>query len=173
MLYLRAADAADAPAIARLHAESWRRNYRGIWRDAYLDGPVYADRAEVWHKRLSDPADNQRILLAVDGENLAGFACLYLHDDPVFGTLLDNLHVSYNYQGKGIGAQLIRAAAGIAQAQAPEVPFYLWVLEGNQAARGFYEKSGGVHRETTEAMEPDGGTSVICRYVWERPGRVG
>lgn len=41
----------DAPAIALLHAESWRMHYRGAYADDYLDGPVYDERAAVWHSR--------------------------------------------------------------------------------------------------------------------------
>jgi hypothetical protein len=35
---IRVADSSDAPAIAALHAESWRRHYRGAYSDAFLDG---------------------------------------------------------------------------------------------------------------------------------------
>jgi hypothetical protein len=38
MITYREATAADALPIAHLHAESWRRNYRSSYRDAYLDG---------------------------------------------------------------------------------------------------------------------------------------
>ncbi|TQS39512.1 GNAT family N-acetyltransferase [Cryptosporangium phraense] len=53
---LRPATAADAPAIARLHADSWRRHYRGAYADSFLDGDVLADRRAVWESRLAAPA---------------------------------------------------------------------------------------------------------------------
>jgi len=34
----RRAAACDADRIAQLHAESWRRAYRGMMRDEFLDG---------------------------------------------------------------------------------------------------------------------------------------
>lgn len=51
MLY-REATALDADAIAVLHAESWRRAYRGHLSDAYLDGPIFKDRTSVWRGRF-------------------------------------------------------------------------------------------------------------------------
>jgi hypothetical protein len=36
----RAAGQDDAHAIAELHADSWRRHYRGAYSDAFLDGDV-------------------------------------------------------------------------------------------------------------------------------------
>jgi len=39
----------DAGAVALLHADSWRRNYRGVYADAYLDpaSPMRADAVTV------------------------------------------------------------------------------------------------------------------------------
>jgi GNAT superfamily N-acetyltransferase len=39
----RLAGPPDADAIAALHADSWRRHYRGAYSDAFLDGDVGAD----------------------------------------------------------------------------------------------------------------------------------
>src|SRR2546430_14764213 len=52
----RAAGAADADAVAALHADSWRRHYRGAYSDGFLDGDVLADRRAGWAARLAGPA---------------------------------------------------------------------------------------------------------------------
>src|SRR6188768_3459087 len=44
---LRPATAGDAGQIAALHADSWRRHYRGAYSDAFLDGDVLTDRLRV------------------------------------------------------------------------------------------------------------------------------
>ena len=51
----RAATEHDAEGIAHLHADSWRRNYRGAFSDAYLDGDLVAERLSVWTDRLRPP----------------------------------------------------------------------------------------------------------------------
>lgn len=51
-LSFRLAAATDAAAIADLHAQSWRRHYRGAYSDAFLDGDVAADRLAAWTERL-------------------------------------------------------------------------------------------------------------------------
>ncbi|HEV2638724.1 MAG TPA: hypothetical protein VGX23_26485 [Actinocrinis sp.] len=48
----RAAGPHDVDAIAALHADSWRRHYRGAFADSYLDGDVLGSRREVWAERL-------------------------------------------------------------------------------------------------------------------------
>lgn len=47
-LRLRLANPSDAETIAALHADSWRRHYRGAYSDAFLDGDVISDRLAVW-----------------------------------------------------------------------------------------------------------------------------
>ena len=48
----RAAGQDDAHAIAELHADSWRRHYRGAYSDAFLDGDVAGYLLVVWTDRL-------------------------------------------------------------------------------------------------------------------------
>jgi hypothetical protein len=48
---LRDATIADAERIAQLHTESWRRTYRGMMRDAFLDGGALENRRHVWLER--------------------------------------------------------------------------------------------------------------------------
>ncbi|MDG4789327.1 hypothetical protein O7626_25955 [Micromonospora sp. WMMD1102] len=60
----RAAVAGDAEGVAALHADSWRRHYRGAYTDAFLDGDVFADRLAVWSARLADPAPQAVTVLA-------------------------------------------------------------------------------------------------------------
>ena len=77
IMRFRQATRADAMAVATLHAESWRANYRGAYRDEYLDGDVLEDRLRVWEERLCTPAPNQFVVLAEEGDDLIGFACVY------------------------------------------------------------------------------------------------
>jgi hypothetical protein len=55
-LEFRSAGPDDAEPVARLHADSWRRFYRGAFADEFLDGDVVADRRGVWSVRLAASA---------------------------------------------------------------------------------------------------------------------
>ena len=52
MVEYRTANHGDARGIAALHAENWRRAYRGNFRDEYLDSDVFSKRQSVWNSRL-------------------------------------------------------------------------------------------------------------------------
>jgi GNAT superfamily N-acetyltransferase len=166
---LRVATAADADAIARLHAESWRSAYRGMYRDEYLDGPLLEDRMGVWRERLAAPPDNQYLLLAGEGDALLGFACSYGNEDKRWGTLLDNLHVRRDQHRHGIGRRLLSASALWSRERYPDALFHLWVLDGNANARRFYEHLGAQPEESDTHEPPGGGSVLVWRYVWQRP----
>jgi len=163
---IRVATSADAPAIAELHAESWRATYRGSLRDGYLDGEVGAERRALWAERLAHPAGNQHVLVAEDDGDPIGFACAYGCDDDRFGTQLDNLHVRRDRHGGGVGARLIAAVAAWCVTVHPGTGLYLWVVERNAAARRFYDGLGGVDAGGDLWVPPDGTQVPVRRYVW-------
>jgi GNAT superfamily N-acetyltransferase len=169
---LRVATAADAPAVAALHAESWRTAYRGALRDDYLDGDILAERTAVWRERLGNPASNQHVVVAEAQGRLLGFACAYGADDERWGTQLDNIHVRRDAHGQGTGTCLVAAVAVWCRRAHPEAGLYLWVLEQNDPARRFYERLGATDQEGDVWLPPDGSTVRTRRYVWSRDDLV-
>jgi ribosomal protein S18 acetylase RimI-like enzyme len=177
-LHVRTAGERDAPAVAALHADSWRRHYRGAYADSFLDGDVHADRVVVWSKRLREPAVGARTVVAETDGRVVGFSYTLLDADPTWGAFVDNLHVSGDYQRRGIGGRLMAASAEFVVTERPQSPLYLWVLKQNSAAQRFYEAIGGQCLEETDVAPVDGvagrlnGTPVGLRYVWPDPAAI-
>jgi hypothetical protein len=82
-LRFRAAGPDDAEKVGMLHADSWRRHYRGAYADSFLDGDVVADRWTVWSSRLADPADSMTVV-AEDDTGLVGFVHVVFDADRPF-----------------------------------------------------------------------------------------
>ena len=173
-LLYRSAVGEDAAAIAALHADSWRRHYRGAMTDAYLDGPIDEERLAVWTERLAAGGDGVvTIVVELAGDpELIGFAHTILDDEPEWGALLDNLHVRFDHKGSGIGAELLARTAEAVVARRPGSGLFLWVLEQNVAARGFYERQGGVDAGIEDWHQPDGGVTRSIRVVWPDPSTL-
>jgi GNAT superfamily N-acetyltransferase len=164
---LRCAEVTDEPAIARLHADSWRTAYRGILRDDFLDGTVSANRRELWRTRFSEiDREDQLILVSEESGKIQAFACAFLDADPEWGTLLDNLHVIPGLKGRGLGRQLISAVAENIRRHGLHSALHLWVYEQNMPARGFYERLGGVITDCVAEAAPDGSRVNALRYGW-------
>ena len=166
MIALRQAEASDADVIARLHAASWREHYRGMLADAYLDGDLVAERLAHWWARLTEAGDGVFAVLALDGERSIGFACALADSDKRWGVLLDNVHVAFGEQRRGVGKRLVRSVTAWAREHHPEDGMYVWVIEANAPARAFYERLEATVVECAVVAAPDGGSMAVCRYVW-------
>ena len=170
-LVFRSATTDDAERIALLHADSWRRHYRGAFADSFLDGDVEADRRALWTARLAAPAAAATILAERD-DRLLGFVHVVLDDDARWGSLLDNLHVVHDQQRSGIGRDLLARGARAVTERATGPAMFLWVLGQNVAAQRFYEAHGGTRAETAPTHAPGGDPSRVnagsrsLRMVW-------
>ena len=167
---LRPARRSDAKALAALHAASWQLAYRGMLRDAYLDHDVLADRKVVWDERLEQPSPRQHVVVADEGGHLLGFACVYLNEDTIWGSLLDNIHVDRAAQRRGLGSQLLREVARVCLSSAAGSGLYLSVLENNSAAQQFYYAHGAQNVGTETWDAPDGNRLLCLRLAWRFRG---
>jgi GNAT superfamily N-acetyltransferase len=169
----REATEIDADPIALLHADSWRRHYRGAFLNAYLDGDIVPERRKEWTKRLAHPRSDQFTVCAeIDGA-VIGFAHMIIGHDPRWGALLDNLHVRSDIKRTGVGTALLSKAAQALIRRRPSGMLYLWVLDQNVAAQTFYEARGGCRVETTlRGPFPGGGRALGHRYVWLEPRQL-
>ncbi len=172
-LRFRRASSSDASAIAALHADSWRRHYRGAYSDAFLDGDVLVDRVAVWGQRLRGAGSGCHTVVGeADGE-VIGFAHTALDDHPRWGALLDNLHVAFEYQRQGVGSCLLALTARAVVSRGTGL--HLWVLEQNNAAQAFYESLGAKRIERALVSPPGGvasrlnGSPAKLRYAWRDP----
>ncbi|MGO9344387.1 MAG: N-acetyltransferase family protein [Acidimicrobiales bacterium] len=158
----------DAGGIATLHAESWRRHYRGAYLDSYLDGPVVDERRKVWASRLDAFSPDQCTVVADRFGDVVGFAHTVLDEDPKWGALLENLHVRNDLKGRGIGTRLLSEVALRLLGLHPSGSLHLWVLDQNRPAQRFYEARGGTRVESgVRGPFPGGGTAMGHRYYWK------
>jgi ribosomal protein S18 acetylase RimI-like enzyme len=173
----RIAGPTDAEAVAKLHADSWRRHYRGAYSDAFLDGDVFADRLAVWSDQLRERDPRRSTILAEDG-SVVGFANTLFDDDPTWGALLDNLHVADGHKRRGIASRLLALTAEALIERPKSTGLYLWVLEQNVDAQAFYEARGGTCVGRAVVSPPGGvagriiGSPAKLRYAWADPAAL-
>src|ERR1700733_9463939 len=177
-LQFREAGPADARGVAELHADSWRRHYRGAFSDSFLDGDVAGYLRTRWAEGLSAADPQARTIVGELGGEVVALAHTRLGDDPTWGALLDNLHVSYQLKRLGIGNRLLALTAQAVLDSPPASGLYLWVLEQNTAAQAFYTARGGACVETGAVSPPGGdparlnGSPMCLRFVWPDPSRL-
>jgi GNAT superfamily N-acetyltransferase len=145
---IRRAILADAPAIARIHVQSWQETYRGLVPDDYLNRLTVTDR-ERGHERQLAYEDGTATFLALDptpsgGAIPVGFAyCGRARGapGPGWGEIFA-LYLLDRAKGRGHGRDLM-AASSDWFAERGGLPFMLWALTANFRATGFYRHLGG------------------------------
>ena len=168
MARIREARREDAPGIAHVHVASWRTTYRGIMPDEYLAQLSVEQRARRWMEITS--AGAEIIYVAEDdgdgGRGIVGFASGGAKRDgatPAYDGELYAVYILQEYQGQGIGQQLVSAIAE-RLAQAGFNAMLVWVLAANPS-RGFYDRLGG--QLVWEKMIDIAGTTLSeVAYGW-------
>jgi ribosomal protein S18 acetylase RimI-like enzyme len=144
-LVTRPAQVADIPGLARLHVESWRETFRGLFSDAVLDDPDAVERRErFWTAALTDErySKNTAATATLDGK-VVGLAMSgpALDEDATWESQLYVLYTYASVHGRGAGSALLNAVND------PGAAAGLWVVDPSPRAQAFYRKHG---------FEPDG-----------------
>ena len=111
---VRAAGPDDVTAIARVQAAAWQADYAGLLPAdvlADLDSPA---AQEQWRRAVTDPpTPRHRVLVALTGTGIVGFAAFGPSADPDLGASLEAevaaLCVTPQHTGAGHGSRLVNA----------------------------------------------------------------
>jgi len=156
---VREAVVADAPAIAVVQSDAWRKAYVGLLPDGFAEHADPGRRATDWSARLAHARSPQRTFVAVVDEAVAGFVSLGVWrgdpvPDPGTGELYA-LYVRSTYWRRGIGTALVDIGAQV-QREDGFLRVRLWVVDGNDRALGFYRRHGWLddgHRRLVDGTE--------------------
>ncbi|MFB0920937.1 MAG: GNAT family N-acetyltransferase [Oscillospiraceae bacterium] len=150
----------DIDEISRIYALSWKTAYRGLIPDDYLDS-ISETR---WSPLLR--TESNRLLLALeDGKPVGASTYCEAREEKMkgWGEII-SLYLLPSHYRKGIGSKLFSAAiAALTDEGYSEI--YLWVLEGNQAARAFYERNGFICSGDINADNIGGAAVNELRYI--------
>lgn len=154
---VRLARAADAPAIADVQLRTWRAAYATVLPADVLSRLHAADVGERWRAATVDPpSPRHRVLVALDGPEVVGFAAIGPADDadsePMLDAELHTLLVDPGYGRHGHGSRLLAAVVdrlrgdGFRRAQT-------WVLATDDVLRGFLASAGWSADGATRELE--------------------
>lgn len=164
---VRSANPEDAPAIAKIHVETWQSAYRGQIPDEYLDSLSIEKRSEGWRKQLSeDKPGIYHYVAEVEGA-VAGWAVAGKSRDDDATPGVGELHAIYvhpQFAGKGVGGVIMDQAIADLKADGYKTAT-LWVLETNEPTRKFYEHKGWQADGATKDDVRDTFTLHEVRYL--------
>lgn len=170
---VRRATQDDVSELARVNVAAWRRAYRGIVPDEFLDGMDTARRELGWSRWLSVPEPDAVFVATNGGRGLDCRVAAYAgicavreardaHPELPTGELAA-LYADPDVWGCGAG-HAVHEAAMEALAQFGFKHAVLWVFEDNPLARTFYRRHGWTCDGVRDEFEVCGQRPFEVRY---------
>jgi ribosomal protein S18 acetylase RimI-like enzyme len=161
----------DAPGIACVHVRSWQAAYRGQLPDAMLDALSVDERTAFWRALLGEERSRSAVIVAEVEGVIAGFASAGPCRDIDLGEGSGEIYALYvapEAWSAGIGRALMEACLSALLADGFPL-LSLWVIESNQRARAFYERTGW---RADGARKSEGGVAEVRYVVAEHDGPI-
>ncbi len=152
---VRLALPAEADAIGEIQVAAWRRSYDGLLPADVLADLNPAQFAAQWRAALISPGEaRNRVMVALAGRTLVGFAAITASDDPDSDprndALVAELAVDPEATRAGHGSRLLNAVVDTIRADGFS-RVTVWVNSTDDVLRSFFTDSGwapdGAHRE--------------------------
>ena len=161
---VRPGAANDAGAIGRLQLATWRLAYARLLPPTALEPAVEDQLSARWQSAVAHPpSPRHRVLVALAGDEVVGFAALAPAEDPDLEPMVDAellaLHVDPAHARRGHGSRLLAASVdyllgdGFRRA-------YTWVLSTDDATRRFLVSAGWAPDGSARELDPGTGASL-------------
>ena len=160
----RKADAQDAGLISHIFATSWRKAYRGLIAQHYLDrlpDEYWVPSVRAWLM------DGRFSALLVYRDDQPVGCCIYGRGrDEHYGDWgeIVSLYVLPDAARQGYGGALLKEAIDDMR-QEGYTQFYLWAIRGNVSADSFYRKHGFTPTGDTTDFQIGSTPVTDVRYI--------
>jgi GNAT superfamily N-acetyltransferase len=138
---VRPARAEDAERVAAVQLSTWRTAYDGLLPAEVLDTPL-VQVAALWLGAVErPPTPAHRLLVALERDELVGFAALQPEEDDPGAGELASLLVEPRWGRRGHGSRLLAAAVDTWRLDGVERAL-AWVWDRDVASRRFLTAAG-------------------------------
>lgn len=168
---VRLARTPDVDGIAAVNVHSWQQRFRDVLPAATLEALDPRDLAMVWASGiLNPPTPGHRLLVAVEEQDVLGYAAIGPSQDPdaapTDGELIA-LEVDPDHQRQGHGSRLLSAAVDHARAGGFDA-LTVWCPVGDEPRRAFLQSAGWAPDSALRDIvvgEAEDGSDLLAREV--------
>ena len=163
-MIIRQANPSDFDSIASIQIDSWKHAYKDFFPAEFFESEIDRELRNHWREIQLQQED---LVLVAEEDTLLGFVAVWCRPDPY----IDNLHVKPSMRSQGTGSALMKAMAN-ALVRKGHHHAYLWVFEDNLKAVQFYERFGGIRKESL--MKNLFGYDILNRKIeWNDLSTIG
>jgi GNAT superfamily N-acetyltransferase len=165
-LLVRTAVPQDEAIFVRAQLLGWQHAYKDLLPASYLHGDLIEERREFWREQFASKRPHQWLAVAQSSTEVVGVTCALGAIPITHGQCcIDQLYVLPAHKRRGVGRQLMAAAAAWCEERGSE-SVVLSVIEGNKDAVKFYSALGGIPQAAEPWEPPCGGRLAVLEFVW-------
>lgn len=173
---VRPATPEDADELARIQAAVWAGVHGGDLPEDLLEAVGSTEAAERWRTAIAEPpSPRHRVLTALAGDQVVGFAALAPAGDPDTIVSLDGellaLCVDPAAAGGGHGSRLVNAVADVARADGVH-HLHAWLATAETDLRAFLAGAGWADDGATRSLDLRGDGVVLVEQARLRTALV-
>ena len=173
---VRPAAPGDAPVIAAVQGAAWSQVYAGLLPPDMLAGVGSEDAVATWRQAIdAPPSHRHRVLVALAGDEVVGFAAMAPSSDPDLVAAEDvevhALCVAPERTRAGHGSRLVNATADVMRGLAVAY-LHVWVADGEDGLRHFLEGAGWADDGARRRLDLRGDGEVVVDQVRLRTSLV-
>jgi GNAT superfamily N-acetyltransferase len=166
----------DADELARIQAEVWAEVHAGALPADLLEAVGSTEAADRWRVAIADPpSPRHRVLAALVGQRVVGFAAIAPASDPDTVPRLDAellaLCVDPAETGRGSGSRLVNASADIARGDGFH-HLHAWRATAESGLRAFLAEAGWEEDGATRSLDLRGDGEVVVEQTRLRTALV-
>lgn len=166
---VRPARPGDAVAIARVQAAAWAQVWARVLPAEVLGAVGSEEAVATWSEAVgAPPSPRHRVLLALAGEEIVGFAAIAPATDPDLDPVRDaELHalcVAPERGGAGHGSRLVNACADVMRGL-DVAHLCMWLSGPEERLRRFLEQSGWADDGARRGLDLRGDGAVVVEQV--------
>lgn len=150
---IQKAKSIDIPQIARIHIDSWRKTYKGVMSESFLQSFNQKKTEKYWFDILKNKS--YELLIFKKSNQVTGFMLLNFGQPESNSIELESLYVCPKHQEIGVGSSLIKKVINKLKSR-DFGQLYTWVLEDNFKAYRFYKKHNLQYTGEQESHKIDG-----------------
>jgi GNAT superfamily N-acetyltransferase len=162
---VRLANVQDAADIAAVQAASWKDTFGGTLPPAVLGQLQDTPAVELWRRAVLDPpSPSHRLLVALSGTDVVGFAAIGPAGDPDSDALTDAellaVGVLPDRAGEGHGSRLVNASVDLPRTDG-FIRARVWLTDTDHALRQFLEGAGWADDGARRRLDLRGDGAVV------------
>lgn len=160
---VRPARPADVGEIARIQLSTWRTAYAGLLPPTALEAVTDDVARSQWEDAIgTPPTARHRVLVAVEGPMLVGFAAVEPDAESAAAGVIGTLLVEPRWGRRGHASRLLAAVVDLARADGWR-GMTTWVVDGDAVSAAFYESAGWARDGWVRTLDTGAGTIQEAR----------